>query len=133
MNEVLRQRLWRHIDALPEERIYQVLDYIEFLSSKYARESVRPPTSSLQKFGERLEDAMRVQGVATRAMRGALDAVGTADRVFGGLAEASRSLLREVDSGLQNPSTDSAPARIPPPREEPSQPEIRSDPPPSSY
>jgi hypothetical protein len=100
MNEILRQRLWRHIEALPEEQIYQVLDYIEFLSSKYARTPVRGPGSSIQRFGERLEDKMRAQGVALRAMKGALDAVGTADRVFSGLSEAGRTLIREVNPEL---------------------------------
>lgn len=101
MNEVLRQRLWRHIEALPEEKVYQVLDYIEFLTSKYAKSPLRPPGSSLLRFGERLEDKMRSQGVAIRAMRGALDAVGTADRVFAGISEAGRTILKEVNTGLQ--------------------------------
>jgi hypothetical protein len=101
MNDVLRQRLLRNIEALPDEQVYQVLDFIEFLNSKYARAGVRAPTSSLLRFGERLEDNMRAQGVALRAMRGALDAVSTADRVLAGLSEAGRSLLREVNEGLQ--------------------------------
>jgi hypothetical protein len=37
MHEILRERLSRQIEALPEEQLYQVLDYIEFLTSKYAR------------------------------------------------------------------------------------------------
>jgi hypothetical protein len=101
MNEVLRQRLWRHIEALPEEKVYQVLDYIEFLTSKYAKSPPRPAGSSLLRFGERLEDKMRSQGVAIRAMRGALDAVGTADRVFSGISEAGKTILKEVNTGLQ--------------------------------
>jgi hypothetical protein len=98
MNDILRQRLARHIESLPEEQVYQVLDYIEFLSSKYARTPVRGAGSSIQRFGERLEDKMRAQGVALRAMKGALDAVGTADRVFSGLSEAGRTLIREVNT-----------------------------------
>jgi hypothetical protein len=101
MNEVLRQRLWRNIEALPEEQLYQVLDYVEFLSSKYARSTVRPAGSSLLRFGERLEDKMRGRGVALRAMRGAMDAVSTADRVIAGLSEAGRSIIREIDEGLR--------------------------------
>jgi hypothetical protein len=112
MNEVLQQRLWRHIEALPEEQQYQVLDYIEFLTSKYARGGVRAPRSALIRFGERLEDNMRSQGVALRAMRGALDAVSTADRVLAGLSEAGRSLIREVDEGLQS---EAPPRSLPPP------------------
>lgn len=106
MDEVLRQRLWRHIEALPEEQVYQVLDYIEFLSSKYARHSVRPPSSSLQQFSERMQDKLRAQGVGIRAMRGTLDAMGTADRVFSGIAEAGRTLLREVEEGMKSPPAD---------------------------
>jgi hypothetical protein len=110
MHDMLRQRLWRHIEALPEQQMYQVLDYIEFLSSKYARETVRSPASSLQRFGERLEDRMRGQGVGLQAIRGTLDAVNTANRVFAGLAEAGRSLAQEVEDELKGP-----PARAPRP------------------
>ena len=101
MHDVLRQRLMRHIEALPEEQLYQALDYVEFLASKYAREAARSP-SSLQKFGELLEDKMRGQGLTIRTIRGTLGAVGTADRMFTGLAEAGRSLMREVEEGVKN-------------------------------
>jgi hypothetical protein len=110
MNDVLRQRLLRNLEALPEEQVYQALDYIEFLNSKYARSGVREPASSLLRFGERFEDKLRSRGVALRAMRGALDAVSTADRVLAGLSEAGRSLLREVNEGLvAEPPTRSLP------------------------
>ncbi|HEV2734913.1 MAG TPA: DUF2281 domain-containing protein [Longimicrobiaceae bacterium] len=104
MHDVLRQRLMRHIEALPEEQLYHALDYVEFLASKYARETARSP-SSLQKFGELLEDKMRGQGLTIRTIRGTLGAVGTADRVFSGLAEAGRSLIREVEDGVKSVAT----------------------------
>lgn len=103
MHEVLRQRLWRHIEALPEAQLYQALDFIEFLSSKYARDAVRP-SSGLQRFGERLEDKMRGQGLGLRAIRGTLDAMGAADRMVSGIAEAGRSLMKEVEAGLSTPA-----------------------------
>jgi hypothetical protein len=128
MNEVLRQRLWRHIESLPEEQVYQVLDYIEFLSSKYSRTAVRSPGSPLLRFGERLEDKMRAQGVALRAMRGALDAVSTADRVIAGLSEAGRSLIQEVNEGL---AEEPAPPRsLPPGRQAPPPPSPKPEIPP---
>ena len=111
MNDVLRERLWRHLDALPEERIYQVLDYVEFLASRYAREPVRAPSSAVQRFGERLEDKLRGQNLGLEAIRSTLNAVGTADRMVSGLAEAGRSLLREVGA-----VTAEAEARPPQPR-----------------
>jgi len=102
MHDILRERLWRSLDSLPEEKLYQVLDYVEFLGSKYAREGVRS-TSPLRRFGERLEDHLRMNGVALGAIRGTLEVVGTADRVVTDLAEAGRSLLREVEGGLRAP------------------------------
>ncbi|MEX2583219.1 MAG: DUF2281 domain-containing protein [Gemmatimonadota bacterium] len=101
MHDILRERLWRNLEALPEDRLYQVLDYIEFLSSKYAREGVKPAVSPLRKFGERLEDHMRVQGVGLSAIRGTIGAMGTADRMVTDLTEAGRSLLKEVEEGLR--------------------------------
>jgi hypothetical protein len=112
MHDVLRERLRRHLDALPEEQLYQVLDYIEFLSSKYARDRIRPPASPFQRFGERLEDKLRGKSVGMGAIRGTLEAMGTADRVVTGLTEAGRSLLREVGSATKPPSAprEAAPA-----------------------
>ncbi len=120
MDEVLRQRLWRHIEALPEAQVYQVLDYIEFLSSKYNREGVRA-SSGLQRFGERLQDSMRAHQVGVRAIRGTLEAVGTADRVFSGIAQAGRTLMKEVEAGLSSeprPRETSDVRALPRPREE---------------
>ncbi len=111
MHDVLRERLSRHLDALPEEQLYQVLDYIEFLSSKYARDRVRPPSSSLQRFGERLEDKLRGQRLGISAIRGTMSAMGTADRFMSGIADAGRSFLRDVSAtdppGSAEPRPDS--------------------------
>lgn len=109
MHDVLRERIWRHLESLPEERVYQVLDYIEFLSSKYAREPVRPPNSPVQRFGEKLEDKLRGNRVGFSAIKSTLEVVGTADRMMSGIAEAGRSLLREV-GGSTSPGSAPAPS-----------------------
>jgi hypothetical protein len=109
MHDILRERLARQIEALPEQQLYQVLDYIEFLTSKYAKDAVRPPASAFQRFGERLEDKLRINRVGFDVIRGTLNVVGAADRVVSGLAEAGRSIL---DAGT-------APA---PPMQPPTQP-----------
>ncbi len=101
MHDVLRTRVLRHLEALPEQQLYQVVDYIEFLASKYARDQVRP-ASGMQKFGEILEDKMRAQGVAVRAIKGTLGVVGSAERFFSGLTEAGKSLAREVETGVRS-------------------------------
>lgn len=114
MHDTLRQRLMRHIEALPEEQVYQALDYVEFLSSKYARDVARAPTS-LQRFGELLEDKMRGQGLAIGTIRGTLGAVGTANRVFSGIAEAGRTIMREVEQGVKTVADTVTTPSAPPP------------------
>jgi len=109
MHDTLRQRLLRHIEALPEEQVYQALDYVEFLSSKYARDVARAP-NSLQRFGELLEDKMRGQGLAIGTIRGTLGAVGTANRVFSGIAEAGRTIMKEVEQGVKTVADTVTPA-----------------------
>ena len=43
MNDSLRDRIIRHLEPLTDERGYQVLDYIEFLESKYAGSAAPSP------------------------------------------------------------------------------------------
>lgn len=121
MHEVLRDRIWRHLEALPDERVYQVLDYIEFLSSKYARDGVSPPASSLRAFGERLEDKLRVNRVGMSAIRGTLGLVGTADRMVSGVAQMGRSVLRDVGGSppAEGASRSPAPPQTAPPEDIP--------------
>jgi len=58
MNEFLRKRIERKLDTLPDERIYQILDYIEFLESKYATKS-EPAATALQRLADRNHLAAR--------------------------------------------------------------------------
>jgi hypothetical protein len=99
MHDVLRSRLLRHIEALPEAQLYQALDYVEFLASKYARDSLRQP-GTVQKFGELLEDKMRGQGLAMGTIRGTLGVLGSADRFFSGISEAGKTIIRTVENGV---------------------------------
>lgn len=124
MHDILRDRLWRQIEALPEEQLYQVLDYIEFLGSKYARAPVRPAASAVQRFGERLEDHLRLNRVGIDAIRSTLNVVGAADRMMSGLAEAGRSIIREVATPLESPER--PPVPLPPPTNGASEPPARA-------
>lgn len=130
MNDVLRERLSRQIDALPEEQVYQVLDYIEFLTSKYARESIRPAASPFQRFGERLEDKMRINRLGFDVIRGTMNVVGAADRVVSGLAEAGRTILNDATSPATPPAQTTpqlARPEIKPPELPPRRPDIIID------
>ena len=93
MHGVLKDRLWRKLEALPEERLYQVLDYIEFLESRYA-ERPAPAPGGMQRFAERFEDNMRVHRVAPKVIMGTMRVMGAAARVVDGVTATGRELLR---------------------------------------
>ncbi|NIY12141.1 MAG: hypothetical protein GWN02_29440, partial [Gemmatimonadetes bacterium] len=88
-----RKRVVRKLEGLPEEQLYQVLDYIEFLEAKYAREAGRKP-DAFQQFAERVEDQMRIRSLAPRAMKGTMKVMSTAGRVIDGVRELGRDLVR---------------------------------------
>jgi hypothetical protein len=91
MEEVTRKRVMRRLETLPEDQLYQVLDFIEFLEAKYARMSARKP-DAFQQFAERVEDQMRVRSLAPRAMRGTMRVMSTASKVLDGVRDLGRGL-----------------------------------------
>ena len=112
MHDVLRQRLLRKIESLPDEQIYQVLDFIEFLESKYAHTAPVEATG-LQKFAENLEDRLRRKAVSPSTIREAFQLISAADRVLSGVSSAGRQILSELGEVLDPPSD---PASKAPPR-----------------
>ncbi len=107
MNEFLKKRIERKLDTLPDERVYQVLDYIEFLESKYAARTPEGP-SPLQRLAETVEDTLRAGRVSATAIKGTMDAMGAAGRVMSGLAAAGKAVVDEVTG--QRPATPAPPA-----------------------
>lgn len=102
MHDVLRQRLLRKIESLPDDQIYQVLDYIEFLESKYVTaEGVS--TSGLQRFAEGLEDKLRRRAVSPSTIREAFQLISAADRVLSGVSSAGRQILDDLGQVLEVP------------------------------
>ena len=99
MHDVLRQRLLRKIESLPDEQIYQVLDFIEFLESKYAE---APPVeaSGLRKFAENLEDRLRKRAVSPATIREAFQLISSADRVLSGVSSAGKRILAELNEAV---------------------------------
>ncbi len=95
MHDALRQRLMRKIESLPDDQIYQVLDYIEFLESKYATPAT-VQASGLQKFAEGLEDKMRRRAVSPSTIREAFQLISAADRVLSGVSSAGRQILNDL-------------------------------------
>lgn len=102
MHDVLRQRLLRRIESLPDAQIYQVLDYIEFLESKYA-EAGPVEASGLQRFAEGLEDKLRRKAVSPSTIREAFQLISAADRVLAGVSSAGRQILQELNQPAEAP------------------------------
>ncbi len=99
MHDVLRQRLIRKIESLPDVQIYQILDYIEFLESKYAAAGT-VEASGLQKFAEGLEDKLRRKAVSPNTIREAFQMISAADRVLSGVSSAGRQILKDLNQVL---------------------------------
>lgn len=110
MHDVLRQRLLRKIESLPDEQIYQVMDFIEFLESKYAT-GAPVEASGLQKFAENLEDKLRRKAVSPTTIREAFQLISAADRVLSGVSSAGKQILSELGEALEGPAE--APAEPP--------------------
>ena len=92
MHDILRERIWRNLEVLPEAQLYQVLDYMEFLEAKYAADQARKP-DALQRFAERLEDGMRMRSVAPKVISGTVGLFGTARKVMRTVQDAGRDIL----------------------------------------
>ncbi|MDA0312189.1 MAG: DUF2281 domain-containing protein [Gemmatimonadetes bacterium] len=103
MHDVLRQRLLRTIESLPDEQVYQVLDYIEFLETKYAK-ALPVEASGLQKFAEGLEDKLRKKAVSPNTIREAFQLISAADRALSGVSAAGKQILAELGQSLDPPS-----------------------------
>ena len=110
MHDVLRQRLLRLIESLPDEQVYQVLDYIEFLESKYARQS-RVEASGLQRFAENLEDKLRRKAVSPTTIREAFQLISAADKVLANVSSAGRQILADLNIGQDGDAEPTDPDR----------------------
>lgn len=103
MHDIMRERVWRKLEALPLEQLYQVLDYIEFLEAKYAQQKSRQP-DALQRFAERLEDGMRMRSVAPKVISGTVGLFGSARRVLRTVSDAGREMLADVTAPSVRPA-----------------------------
>ena len=101
MHDVLRQRLLRKIETLPDEQMYQVLDYIEFLESKYAS-SDQAEVSGLQKFAEGLEDKLRAKAISPSTIQEAFQLISTADRLLSEISSAGKQIMDDLSQALES-------------------------------
>ena len=100
MHDILRQRLMRRIESLPEEQVYQILDYIEFLESKYGTDAAEE-TSGLRRFAEAMEDKLRKKAMSPATLREAFQLISAADRVLSNVSSAGKKLMEELAPGAE--------------------------------
>jgi len=117
MNEHLKQRILRRLEALPDERAYQILDFVEYLESRYAARSA--PSGILAMITETVEDTMRAGKLPIKAISGAMGAVDGASKVMKGIAAASKAAVDEAIRVTGPSSTATAPATPAPPASRP--------------
>jgi len=95
MNDILRERLIRKLDTLPEEKIYQILDYIDFLESKYAPKPSTAP-NPLKRFAEGVEDTLRAGKMSANMIGGTMSVMNKAVGVLTDVANAGKSVATEI-------------------------------------
>lgn len=98
MHDVMRKRILRKLEVLPESQLYQVLDYIEFLEGRYAN-APAPSATGFQRFAERLEDQMRLRSLAAHTMNGTMKVVSVAGKVIDGIS----SVFEPLPDGANRP------------------------------
>jgi hypothetical protein len=110
MNDILRERLVRKLDTLPDEKIYQILDYIDFLESKYA---ARPSTSPnpLKRFAEGVEDTLRAGKMSANVIGGTMNVMNKAVGVLTDVANAGKSVATGI-AGVASSVTSPTPSSV---------------------
>jgi hypothetical protein len=94
MNDLLKQRIMRNLEDLDDERGYHILDYIEFLTSKYADRS--NPSGLFAKITDTVEDTMRAGKLPLQAISGTMGLMDSAGKVMKGLAAAGEVVVGEA-------------------------------------
>jgi hypothetical protein len=111
MNDILRERLIRKLDTLPEEKIYQILDYIDFLESKYAPK-VSAAANPLKRFAEGVEDTLRAGRMSAGVIGGTMNVMNKAVGVVTDVAKAGKSVATEI-AGVVSSAASSKPQTPP--------------------
>lgn len=108
MNDQLKQRILRRLEGLGDDRGYQILDYVEFLESRYAERSA--PGGLFTTLTEGIEDTMRAAKIPIKAISGTTGLIDSAAKVMKGVAAAAGSVVDEAVKAAATP-----PTRQPPP------------------
>ena len=109
MNEHLRDRILRKLDTLADERGYQILDYVEFLESRYAERQPGSATA-FTRFTEAVEDRLRAGRVSATTIAEAMNLMNRAANVLNGALAAGRSVANDIVSATRTTTSQTTPA-----------------------
>ncbi len=112
MDPVLKDRILRHLETLPDERALQVLDYIEFLESRYAARST--PDNILARLTDTVQDTMRAGKLPLTALSGTVSLLDGASRMMRGVAAAAQAVVDEAATTARSLGSTEADTSAPP-------------------
>jgi hypothetical protein len=101
VNPYVRDRINRKLDTLSDERLYQVLDYVEFIEARYA-EKPAVPANVFQRFADGVEDKLRAGGVAASTVAETMGLLGKAMNVLNGVAQTTMTVATDVVTKARN-------------------------------
>jgi hypothetical protein len=102
MDEVLKAKIVKRLGDLNDEQGRQLLDYVEFLGSKYNR-SRRSP-SPFQRVAETIDETIGRSGIADMAAKGTSSMVEAAGKIVSGLAAAGKAMADELTGSVGSPT-----------------------------
>jgi hypothetical protein len=114
LNEHLRDRILRKLETLSDERGYQVLDYVEFLESRYA-ERTSPNANTFTKFTEAIEDKLRSANVSASAIAETLGFMNRAANVLNNAVATGKSVANDLVDKARSATEPTRPTPSPPP------------------
>jgi hypothetical protein len=100
MNPYLRDKLIQKLESLSDERGYQVLDYVEFLESRYADRTAAAATGTnpLGRFADAVEERLRAGKVSASTIAETMGLMNRAMGVLNGAAAAGKSVANDLMS-----------------------------------
>ncbi|MEO7456421.1 MAG: hypothetical protein ABIY52_09180 [Gemmatimonadaceae bacterium] len=101
MNAYLRDKLLQKLETLSDDRGYQVLDYVEFLESKYAERTTAGTAAAgnpLSRFADAVEEKLRAGKVSATAVAETMSLMNKAMGVLNGAAAAGKSVASDLMS-----------------------------------
>ena len=99
MNAYLRDKLLQKLETMADERGYQVLDYVEFLESKYAERQSPAATAAanpLSRFADAVEEKLRAGRVSASTIAETMNLMNKAVGVLNGAAAAGKSVASDL-------------------------------------